>query len=66
MRATQSHATTSLSNSFSIAPARWLSDQCSKCGMIFVIPIQDGPDEEEATNRLRMVVTRHSGCTPGK
>jgi hypothetical protein len=64
MRATQSHESTSISNSFrsSTVPARWLSNQCHKCGMIFVIPIQDGHDENEASQRLHLAATRHSGC----
>jgi len=64
MRATQSHTTTSISNSngYSTVPSRWLSEQCHKRGMIFVIPIQDGTDENDARQRLHLAATRHSGC----
>jgi len=64
MRATQSHETTSISESWAnrVLPTRWLSDQCHKCGMIFVIPSQDGSDENEARSRLQRAATRHSGC----
>ena len=61
MRATQSHETTSISNSRTW-PTRWLSEQRHKCGMIFMIPSQDGSDENETRHRLGLAATRHSGC----
>jgi len=65
MRALQSHEATGISHSFASRawPARLLSEQCHKCGMIFMIPSQDGSDENEARRRLHLAATRHSGCT---
>jgi len=64
MRATRSDVTTSISGSLanSTWPARWLSEQCHKCGMIFMIQSQDGSDENEVSRRLHLAATRHSGC----
>ena len=54
-----------LSDSFahSTWPERLLSEQCHRCGMIFMIPSQDGHDEKDARRRLHLAATRHSGCT---
>jgi len=45
-------------------PERLLSEQCHRCGMIFMVPSQDGHDESDARRRLHLAATRHSGCEP--
>lgn len=55
MHAHPSHGTT--------WPERLLSEQCHKCGMIFMIASNDRHDESDARRRLNLAASRHSGCT---